>query len=68
MTNPISLAQGREHLAIPGPSAMPNAALQAMHRLSPNIYDGELIEMMPALTNDLCRVAPDPAQCRHLYL
>ncbi|WP_170404271.1 pyridoxal-phosphate-dependent aminotransferase family protein [Ruegeria arenilitoris] len=57
MTNPISLAQGREYLAIPGPSVMPDAVLQAMHRPSPNIYDGELIEMMPALTRDLRRVA-----------
>ncbi len=57
MTNQISLAHGREYLAIPGPSVMPDAVLQAMHRPSPNIYDGELIEMMPALTRDLKRVA-----------
>ncbi|WP_171209530.1 MULTISPECIES: alanine--glyoxylate aminotransferase family protein [unclassified Ruegeria] len=57
MTNQLSLAQGREYLAIPGPSVMPDAVLQAMHRPSPNIYDGALIEMMPALTRDLCRVA-----------
>ncbi|WP_282169131.1 pyridoxal-phosphate-dependent aminotransferase family protein [Ruegeria atlantica] len=57
MTNSISLAQGREYLAIPGPSVIPDAVLQAMHRPSPNIYEGELIEMMPSLTRDLCRVA-----------
>ncbi|WP_170416622.1 pyridoxal-phosphate-dependent aminotransferase family protein [Ruegeria atlantica] len=57
MTDPISLAHGREYLAIPGPSVIPDAVLQAMHRPSPNIYEGELIEMMPALTRDLCRVA-----------
>ncbi|MEX0307952.1 MAG: alanine--glyoxylate aminotransferase family protein [Ruegeria sp.] len=57
MTNQISLAQGREYLAIPGPSVMPDAVLQAMHRQSPNIYDGELIEMMPAMVQDLRRVA-----------
>ncbi len=57
MTNQTSLAQGREYLAIPGPSVMPDAVLQAMHRPSPNIYDGELIDMMPALTRDLRRVA-----------
>ncbi|WP_037310634.1 pyridoxal-phosphate-dependent aminotransferase family protein [Ruegeria halocynthiae] len=57
MTNQISLAQGRAYLAIPGPSVMPDAVLQAMHRPSPNIYDGELIEMMPALLEDLRRVA-----------
>ncbi|NVO57272.1 aminotransferase class V-fold PLP-dependent enzyme [Rhodobacteraceae bacterium B1Z28] len=57
MTNQVSLAQGREYLAIPGPSVMPDAVLRAMHRPSPNIYDGELIEMMPTLTDDLRRVA-----------
>ncbi|WP_424832898.1 pyridoxal-phosphate-dependent aminotransferase family protein [Ruegeria sp.] len=57
MTKQLSLAQGREYLAIPGPSVMPDAVLQAMHRPSPNIYDGELIEMMPALVQDLRRVA-----------
>jgi len=57
MTKQLSLAHGREYLAIPGPSVMPDAVLQAMHRPSPNIYDGALIDMMPALTRDLCRVA-----------
>lgn len=57
MTNKLSLAQGREYLAIPGPSVMPDAVLQAMHRPSPNIYDGELTDMMPALIRDLRRVA-----------
>ncbi|MCA0927704.1 pyridoxal-phosphate-dependent aminotransferase family protein [Ruegeria profundi] len=57
MTQQNSLAQGREYLAIPGPSVMPDAVLQAMHRPSPNIYDGALVEMMPDLTRDLKRVA-----------
>ena len=57
MTNKTTLAQGREYLAIPGPSVMPDAVLQAMHRPSPNIYDGALIEKMPALTADLRQVA-----------
>ncbi len=52
-----SLTQGRGYLAIPGPSVIPDAVLQAMHRPSPNIYDGALIDMMPDLTADLRRVA-----------
>ena len=36
---------GREYLAIPGPSVMPEAVLQAMHRAAPNIYEGALVEM-----------------------
>lgn len=57
MTNRISLAHGREYLAIPGPSVIPDAVLQAMHRPSPNIYAGALVDLMPALTDDLRRVA-----------
>jgi alanine-glyoxylate transaminase/serine-glyoxylate transaminase/serine-pyruvate transaminase len=57
MTQPPSLAQGRSYLAIPGPSVIPDAVLRAMHRASPNIYDGELVEMMPDLIRDLKRVA-----------
>ncbi|WP_299740262.1 aminotransferase class V-fold PLP-dependent enzyme [uncultured Roseobacter sp.] len=48
---------GRSYLAIPGPSVMPEAVLNAMHRPAPNIYDGELPDMMPALVADLRRVA-----------
>lgn len=57
MTQTSALSQGRTYLAIPGPSVMPDAVLQAMHRPSPNIYDGALIDMMPDLTRDLRRVA-----------
>ncbi|WP_375259663.1 pyridoxal-phosphate-dependent aminotransferase family protein [Citreimonas sp.] len=53
----MSLANGRPYLAIPGPSVMPDAVLRAMHRASPNIYEGELIGMMPGLTADLKYVA-----------
>lgn len=52
-----TLAQGRSYLAIPGPSVMPDAVLQAMHRAAPNIYAGELVDMMPGLVADLKRVA-----------
>ncbi|WP_171173597.1 alanine--glyoxylate aminotransferase family protein [Ruegeria sp. HKCCD8929] len=57
MTRSPTLAHGRGYLAIPGPSVMPDAVLQAMHRAAPNIYAGELVEMMPGLTADLKRVA-----------
>lgn len=53
----MSLAHGRPYLAIPGPSVMPDAVLQAMHRASPNIYEGELPEMVAGLVPDLKRVA-----------
>ena len=53
----MSLANGRTYLAIPGPSVVPDAVQRAMHRASPNIYEGELPEMMPDLVRDLKRVA-----------
>lgn len=57
MTNRPNLSHGRGYLAIPGPSVMPDAVLQAMHRAAPNIYEGALVDMMPALVADLKRVA-----------
>lgn len=57
MTKNTTLSQGRTYLAIPGPSVMPDAVLRAMHRAAPNIYAGELVDMMPGLVTDLKRVA-----------
>ncbi|MEQ6204028.1 aminotransferase class V-fold PLP-dependent enzyme [Sulfitobacter sp. HNIBRBA2951] len=57
MTNRPNLSHGRGYLAIPGPSVMPDAVLQAMHRAAPNIYEGELVDMMPSVMADLKRVA-----------
>lgn len=53
----MSLAQGRAHLAIPGPSVMPDRVLNAMHRAAPNIYAGQLHDMTASLYPDLRRVA-----------
>jgi alanine-glyoxylate transaminase/serine-glyoxylate transaminase/serine-pyruvate transaminase len=36
---------GRTYLAIPGPSVIPERVLNAMHRVSPNIYQGEIIDL-----------------------
>ncbi|WP_146590014.1 pyridoxal-phosphate-dependent aminotransferase family protein [Puniceibacterium confluentis] len=53
----MSLANGRPYLAIPGPSVMPDAVLRAMHAASPNIYEGDLPEMVAGIVPDLRRVA-----------
>ncbi|NRB01615.1 MAG: aminotransferase class V-fold PLP-dependent enzyme [Rhodobacteraceae bacterium] len=53
----MSLASGRHYLAIPGPSVMPDRVLQAMHRPAPNIYTGELAEMVPTIVEDLKALA-----------
>ncbi|WP_370402197.1 pyridoxal-phosphate-dependent aminotransferase family protein [Sulfitobacter sp. JB4-11] len=57
MSQPPLSAPGRHYLAIPGPSVMPDAVLQSMHRAAPNIYAGEVVDMMPSLVADLKRVA-----------
>ena len=53
----MTLAHGRTHLAIPGPSVMPDRVLRAMHRAAPNIYAGELVDLMPGIVRDLKAVA-----------
>ena len=51
------LSAGRSYLAIPGPSVMPDSVLQAMHRPSPNLYGGELLELTESVIPALARVA-----------
>lgn len=48
---------GPSYLATPGPSVMPDAVLQAMHRPAPSIYAGELIDLTASLIPDLANVA-----------
>ena len=57
MPNSPIASFGRDYLAIPGPSVMPDAVLRAMHRGAPNIYAGELVDMAATLVPDLKRVA-----------
>ena len=53
----MSLSQGRQYLAIPGPSVIPDRVLQAMNQPCPNIYEGDLIELTHSLIPDLKHVA-----------
>lgn len=53
----MKLSIGRHYLAIPGPSVIPDRVLNAMHRASPDIYAGELPEMVPGLYRDLRAMA-----------
>ena len=53
----MSLAFGRDHLAIPGPSIIPARVLGAMHRAAPNIYGGELVALTESVYADLARLA-----------
>jgi alanine-glyoxylate transaminase/serine-glyoxylate transaminase/serine-pyruvate transaminase len=47
---------GREFLAIPGPTTMPDEVLRAMHRPAIDIYAGELIALTENLHADLSRL------------
>ena len=53
----MSLNFGRPQLSIPGPSIIPDRVLSAMHKPSPNIYAGPLVDMVDTLYPDLKAVA-----------
>ncbi|MCP5075968.1 MAG: aminotransferase class V-fold PLP-dependent enzyme [Rhodobacteraceae bacterium] len=53
----MALQYGRPQLSIPGPSIIPDRVLSAMHRPSPNIYEGELIDLTLSLYPDLKSLA-----------
>lgn len=48
---------GRHHIAIPGPSILPDRVIRAMNRPSPDIYDPELADMVYGVIKDLKTVA-----------
>jgi len=47
---------GREFLAIPGPTTMPDEVLQAMHRPALDIYSEEMVDLTQGLLRDLSRL------------
>jgi len=53
----MTISSGRNYLAIPGPSVIPEEVLRSMHRAAPNIYEGDLIETTESLIPDLNYVA-----------
>ena len=52
----MTLRRGREFLAIPGPTTVPDEVLQAMHRPAVDIYGDELIGVTDRCLDDLRRV------------
>jgi alanine-glyoxylate transaminase/serine-glyoxylate transaminase/serine-pyruvate transaminase len=44
---------GREFLAIPGPTTMPDEVVRAMHRPALDIYSDQMVEMTESLLRDL---------------
>lgn len=59
----MTLSRGRDILAIPGPSMIPDRVLNAMHRPAPNIYEGDLIATTETVIADLKRVAGTSGHC-----
>jgi len=52
----MSVRNGREFLSIPGPTTVPDAVLNAMHRPAVDIYTGSLIETTTTCLEDLRRL------------
>src|SRR3954462_16017593 len=44
---------GREFLAIPGPTTMPDEVLRAMHRPALDIYSDQMIKLTESLLGDI---------------
>jgi len=52
----MSVRAGREFLAIPGPTTVPDEVLLAMHRPAVDIYSGPLLALTDGLLRDIARV------------
>src|ERR1700692_233138 len=52
----MTVRAGREFLAIPGPTTMPDEVLRAMHRPALDIYSDQMVNMTEGLLRDLSRL------------
>src|ERR1700724_4320323 len=52
----MTVRAGREFLAIPGPTTMPDEVLRAMHRPALDIYSDQMVNMTDSLLRDLSRL------------
>ena len=52
----MTLRAGREFLAIPGPTTVPDEVLRAMHRPAVDLYAGALLGITESLHRDMARV------------
>jgi alanine-glyoxylate transaminase/serine-glyoxylate transaminase/serine-pyruvate transaminase len=52
----MSVRAGREFLAIPGPTTVPDEVLGAMHQPAVDIYSGPLLKLTDGLLRDVARV------------
>ena len=52
----MAVSSGRELLAIPGPTTLPDAVLRAMLHPAVDIYDGPLLDLTAGLLKDVARL------------
>ena len=52
----MTVRAGREFLAIPGPTTMPDEVLQAMHRPALDIYSDEMVQLTDGILRDLAKL------------
>src|SRR5436190_5777202 len=52
----MTVRAGREFLAIPGPTNMPDEVLRAMHRPALDIYSDQMINLTDSLLSDLSKL------------
>jgi len=63
----MTVRSGREFLAIPGPTNVPDDVLRAMHRAPLDIYSGEIIELTDSLLRDLAKLFATRGRA-HMYI
>src|SRR5258705_8528324 len=52
----MTVRAGREFLAIPGPTTVPDEVLQAMHRPALDIYSDQMVQLTESLLADLSKL------------
>ena len=52
----MTVHNGREFLAIPGPTTVPDEVLSAMHRPAVDLYSGEIIQVTTSCISDLKKI------------
>src|SRR3954463_7721727 len=63
----MTVRAGREFLAIPGPTTMRDAVLQAMHRPALDIYSDEMVQLTEGLLGDLSKLFATKGQS-YIYI
>src|ERR1700755_224893 len=63
----MAVSAGREFLAIPGPTNMPDQVLRAMHRPALDIYSDQMVDLTDSLLRDLSKLFATKGQS-YIYI